>query len=104
MSSDCEAIRRSRRRIRNRSAPAMRGVCSGSSGLCPTKREWNTKSTNQSTKSTKNAEYEVLFVLFVSALCLLCSVPFPVGQSRELWEEGSIPPEPLCKAAQRLRL
>src|SRR5438128_1520680 len=31
-------------------------------GLCPTKRERNTKSTNQSTKSTKNAEYEVLFV------------------------------------------
>src|SRR5438128_10087122 len=51
------------------------------SGLCATKREWNTKSTNQSTKSTKNAEYEVLFVLFVSALCLLCSVPFPVRQS-----------------------
>ena len=49
--------------------------------LCPTKRERNTKSRNRKTKSTKNAEYEVLFVLFVSALCLLCSVPFPVGQS-----------------------
>src|SRR3989442_15883184 len=55
---------------------------SGSLDVSASKRERHTKSTSQSTTSTKNAEYEVLFVLFVSALCLLCSVPFPVGQSQ----------------------